>query len=444
MRVLVSNLGCKLNQAEVESYARAFHAAGYTLVHSLDEADLHVVNTCTVTHLAARDSRKMARRGARSGRPVRTVLTGCYATAAEAEASRLPGVELVVPNDQKDRLPEAVTAYLGADAPPPRGVTRPEVSFVPLQFGYRRAGLKVEDGCNMTCSFCIIPSTRGRQTSRSVGEVLEELNSLVAAGVREVVVTGVQISSYRSEGACLVDLVEALLARSEVERLRLTSIAPWQFDERLFGLLAHPRICRHVHLSLQSGCDETLVRMRRPYSAAAFAALVDRLRAAIPGIAVTTDVIVGFPGETDEEFETSLELVREIGFSKTHVFTYSSREGTRAEALPDHVEHAVKKARTARLLEVARDAEDAFLRSQVGERADVLWEETRDGALRGTTDNYVRVALDDPAAGVVEGSIGSVQLAWPGAASRLPRGVLAGLRLDGSASRREPELVRLR
>ena len=232
---------------------------------------------------------------------MRTVLTGCYATGSPEQAARLAGVDLVVPNDRKEGLLALVHEAFPElrAAPPDPAVVADPPPFVPLAFGNTRTLVKIEDGCNMRCAFCIIPSTRGRQRSRPLPEVVAEVRSMAEAGVREVVVTGVQISHYRWRGRTLYDLVVALLEETAIPRIRLTSLAPWAFDRRLLGLLAHPRVCRHVHLSLQSGCDATLERMRRPYTSAAYAALVEEIRAAVPGIAVTTDVIVGFPGESE-------------------------------------------------------------------------------------------------------------------------------------------------
>jgi len=399
MRVHFTNLGCKLNQAELERLAREFHEAGHQVVSSLDEAELHVVNTCTVTHRAARDSRKTARRGARRVAGMRTVLTGCYASGSPEEAARLAGVDLVVPNDRKEELlalvhrafPEAVPAAASEPAGADEASAAVPPPFVPLAFGNTRTLVKVEDGCNMRCAFCIIPSTRGRQRSRPVPEVVAEVRSMAEQGYREVVVTGVQISHYRWRGKTLYDLAVALLDETEIPRIRLTSLAPWAFDRRLLGLLAHPRVCRHVHMSLQSGCDTTLERMRRPYTTAAYGALVEEIRQAVPGIAITTDVIVGFPGETDEEIEASRAFVERIGFSRTHVFPYSVRPGTEAAGLPGHVPVPVIKERTAAMLETAARAERRFQRDQVGATVPVLWEEVRDGRLLGTSDNYLRV-----------------------------------------------------
>lgn len=371
MRVCFTNLGCKLNQAETDRLARDFLAAGHLVVGSPAEADLHVVNSCTVTHTAARASRKAARRGPR------TVLTGCHATVDE-----VAGVDLIVPNPEKDRLLDHVHAAFPDLAP-----TEVPVPWVRLPFGHTRALVKVEDGCNMRCSFCIIPSTRGRQRSRSLAEVVEEVRALIESGYQEVVVTGVQISAYRSGEDRLYELVRAILERTDVPRLRLTSIAPWDLDERLLELWSGRRLCRHLHLSLQSGSTATLRRMRRPYTAEGFLAMLERVRSAVPGVAITTDVIVGFPGETVEEFEESLATVEAARFAKAHVFPFSPRPGTEAADLPGQVHPEEKKARMERMLEVGERAERDFRLAHVGRRETVLWE--RGG--QGLTDNYLRV-----------------------------------------------------
>ncbi len=391
MRVVFTNLGCKLNQAEVDSLARGFAAVGHRVVDSLEEADLHVVNSCTVTHVAARDSRKVARRGGRLGIGLRTVLTGCFATEQPEEAAELAGVDLVVPNVDKDALLDKVHEAF-PDLAVSAGVPGLPIPYVPLEFGPTRALVKVEDGCDMRCSFCIIPFTRGHQQSREIEAVVAEVENLATAGAREVVITGVQISSYRSgRGERLADLTAALLARTSVPRLRLTSIAPWQFDDRLLELFDDARLCRHVHLSLQSGCTETLGRMRRPYDSADFAGLSRRLRERIAGLAITTDVIVGFPGETEEEFEESLAFVREMSFAKTHVFPFSRRLGTLAAEMPDSVPFHEVRRRMACMLEVADSTERAFREFHLGTKAEVLWEGARKGRWQGMTDNYLRV-----------------------------------------------------
>jgi threonylcarbamoyladenosine tRNA methylthiotransferase MtaB len=394
MRVYFSNLGCKLNQAELEALAREFDAAGHSIARSLDQADLHVVNTCTVTHVAARASRKLARRGLRINPHLKTVLTGCFVSEEPQRAAALAGVDLVVANHEKQHLLRRVEAAFPEARPlgAPAGAAT-SIPHVPLAFGNARALVKVEDGCNMRCSFCIIPRTRGRQVSRPLDEVIREVADLAAGGFREVVLTGVQISSYRHRGAGLHELVRALLDRTDVARLRLSSIAPWQFDRRLLDLFSTGRLCRHFHLSLQSGCDATLARMRRPYTIAAFEALASEIRRRVPGVAITTDVIVGFPGETEEEFATSLATVRRLRCARVHAFPYSSRPGTEAAELPDPVEPRTVKERIGRMLVAAETSREAFQRGHVGREAEVLWEAKREGVWHGTTDNYLSVTV---------------------------------------------------
>jgi threonylcarbamoyladenosine tRNA methylthiotransferase MtaB len=386
MRVYLSNVGCKLNQAEVEALGRAFAASGHEVVASLQAAEVHVVNSCTVTGRAARDSRKTARRGRAANPGMRTVLTGCHATYDPSEASRLDGVDLVVGNREKERLVELVEEALPGLSPPAlvmSAVPRPRT----------RVAVKIQDGCPMHCAFCVIPMTRGASSSRPLAEVVAEVRRLVAVGAPEVVLTGVQISSYRHDGRRLADVVRAVLAETAVPRLRLSSLAPWEVEGELLGLWSDRRLCRHLHMSLQSGCTATLRRMRRPYTASEYAGALARVRAAVPGVAVTTDVIVGFPGETDDEFSASLAFVAAAGFARVHVFPFSPRRGTRAAGMDDRVEDEVKRTRMAAMLEAARAAEQRFQAAHVGIDAEVLWEERRGRRWVGLTDTYLRVAL---------------------------------------------------
>jgi threonylcarbamoyladenosine tRNA methylthiotransferase MtaB len=394
MRVFLSNLGCKLNQAELDHLGRSLRRAGHDLVDSLLEADLHILNTCNVTHLAARDSRKLTRRGKRVNPSLRTVLTGCYATGQPEEAARLAGVDLVVPNPEKERLLERIAARFPEMASATHGSASIPVPYVPMRFGHSRALVKVEDGCNMRCSFCVIPMMRGPQVSRPLPDILAEVRALAEAGHQEVVVTGVQISTYAWGGHGLYELTRALLEETEIPRVRLTSIAPWQFDDRLLDLFASNRLCRHFHLSLQSGCTRTLKRMRRPYTATEFSTLVSEIRLRIPGVAITTDVIVGFPGETPRDFDESLEFCHRVAFARLHAFPFSPRPGTEANEMPDQITHAVKRARMERMLAVAKQSRESFERQHTNTAAAVLWEYKQRGTWYGMTDNYLRVVTE--------------------------------------------------
>ncbi len=387
MRVALSHVGCKLNQAEIEALARAFAAAGHEVVTDLACADVHVVNTCTVTAEAARDSRRLARRGARYGRELPTVVTGCHATTSPKEMERIPGVALVVNNHNKARLVEAVERHLLASAP---STAQPASTPGP---GRTRAAVKIQEGCSVGCSFCTVPRARGPARSRPLKEVLAEVARLLQGGAQELILTGVLISSYRSGGVDLPGLVEAILTQLPLRRLRLSSLSPWAIGPRELAMWSHPRLCRHVHLSLQSGCAATLRRMRRPCTPEQFAAAVARLRAAVPGVAITTDVIVGFPGETEEEFQDSLAFVAAMGFARAHVFGFSPRPGTVAATLPGQLPPEVIRRRVATMRAAAAAAQGAFLAGYMGQRVEVLWEGERGGWWEGHTDTYVPVRV---------------------------------------------------
>lgn len=402
MKVYLSTLGCKLNESELEAWTRKFGADGYQIVDDAKDADLVVLNTCTVTHVAARKSRQMARQLARTNPNARLVLTGCYASISPDEAKALPNVALVVPNAEKDALvqiaddklgmtvshqpsaisdtPYAVNQYwLDADVETQVAGNQPLAPDPsPLATLRTRAFVKIEDGCNMSCTYCIIPLARGKEHSRPLGEVVNEVKSLVGAGYKEIILTGVQISSYRMSEAnrrfALRDLVAAILAETDVPRLRLTSIAPWDLDKSLLDLFSDVRLCRHLHLSLQSGADTVLRRMRRPYTTAQFARAMELAREKIPDVGITTDVIVGFPGESATEFEQSLEFVEKMQFSRVHVFPYSARAGTLAASLPLQVDDKTKDVRMKQMQAVADASLRAFTERFIGREMKVLWE----------------------------------------------------------------------
>ena len=403
MRVYLDSLGCKLNQSEIEALARGFVQAGYHLVQTGEEADLCVVNTCTVTHVADKKSRQLIRRLRRINPTTHLIVTGCYAEMYPQEIRAIDGVDLIVGNDGKERLVELVGS-LGwgshESEAPTRNSKLQTRNPKALPLGHVRAFVKIQDGCNNRCAYCIISLARGRERSRPRQEILAEIKALVAAGGKEAVLTGVHIGGYgRDLDTGLGQLVEDILTETTLPRLRLSSIEPWDLEPSLLRLWENPRLCRHLHLPLQSGCDATLRRMRRRYTVSQFADLVAAARLSIPDLAVTTDVIVGLPGETAEEFAASLSFVEEMQFARTHVFKYSARPGTAAAEMPHQVPYAEKKRRSETMLELARESSQRFHRKFLGRSLEVLWEKPGQDDKRergfppwsGLTDNYIRV-----------------------------------------------------
>jgi threonylcarbamoyladenosine tRNA methylthiotransferase MtaB len=386
MRVFLTSVGCKLNQSEVESWARHLAAFGCEVVADPAGADLIVVNTCTVTHVAAGKSRQLVRHCHRANPQAQIMVTGCYAEMSPAEASSLPGVSLVLGTAGKEHLVETMAERLGLQrVQEPRGGP-----FIPPR--HTRAWVKIQDGCDNACTYCIVHIARGRQRSRPLPDVLAEILARQAEGYQEMVLTGVHIGAYgRDHGTTLAALIEAILAQTQFRRLRLTSIEPWDVTDELIALWENPRLCRHLHLPLQSGCDATLLRMNRRYTTAHYHDLVRRAREAIPDLAVTTDVIVGFPGEDESEFAASAAFVAAMGFSRIHVFPFSARPGTVAADLPNGVPPQTKGERMAQMLGIARQGATAFHRRFLGRTMDVLWESAKAGRWSGLTGNYIRV-----------------------------------------------------
>jgi threonylcarbamoyladenosine tRNA methylthiotransferase MtaB len=403
MRIYVSSLGCKLNQAEMDALASRLAQTGHQVVLSVAEADLAVLNTCAVTHVAAQKSRQALRRLHRENPQARLVVTGCYAELSPDELSDLPGVDLLVGNEAKGDLAALLPPAVAVEGSPLRlGLETPGQPLART-----RALVKIQDGCDNACTYCIIHVARGPQRSRPPDRVLAEVGTRLSAGHREIVLTGVHIGAYGQDrqgepGAehDLWALIGRILTETSVERLRLSSIEPWDLPQQALELWRDPRLCRHLHLPLQSGCDATLQRMGRRYDTAAFAGLVRVARAAIPGLAVTSDLIVGFPGETEAEFARSLAFVEEMAFARLHVFPYSVREGTPAAGMPGQVPHQVKVGRARAMRQVAAASSRAFRQQFIGERVSVLWEscQERDGRCvwSGLTDNYLRVQAPGP------------------------------------------------
>ncbi|RPI34320.1 MAG: MiaB/RimO family radical SAM methylthiotransferase [Chloroflexota bacterium] len=401
MKIYLDTIGCRLNQSEIETFARQFRAAGHSIVASPDQADLVVINTCTVTAAAASDSRQKIRQAARSG-SAEIVATGCWTTLNPKEALALPGVSRVIDNQAKERLVLDVLRL------PAETFDMEPVEREPLP-GARartRAFVKVQDGCDNRCTFCITTIARGPGRSRTLEEVLGDIRLACngSEAAKEVVLTGVHLGSWGydfSPQQHLSDLIRSILANTDVPRLRLSSLEPWDLDESFFGLWENYRLCRHLHLPLQSGCAATLKRMARKTTPDSFAALASAARKSIPGVAITTDVIVGFPGEDEAEFAESLQFVKEMEFAGGHVFTYSSRPGTAAARMPRQVPHPLRKEFNARMRAAIRQSGQEYRRNLIGQTLDVLWEsiEGLDGEswqVAGLTDNYVRVSAASP------------------------------------------------
>jgi len=394
MKIFLDSIGCRLNQAEIESLARQFREAGHEIVAIATDADLAVINTCTVTSEAASDSRAAIRRAGRLGTDA-VVVTGCWATLEPDKAAVLPGVRKIVPNPQKERL---VTDLLGL---PKEFCDLEPLARQPLP-GLRartRAFIKAQDGCDNACTFCITTVARGASRSRPVEHILADVQSAMEGGAKEIVLTGVQLGSWGLDfptPKSLAHLVATLLAKTYVPRLRLSSLEPWDLEADFFSLWQDGRLCRHLHLPLQSGSEAVLKRMRRKTTPASFAALVQAARTAIPGLAITTDVIVGFPGETEAEFTETLEFIKSMNFAGGHVFTYSARPGTPAARMNGQVRHEIRKERNAILQAVFKETAWGYRQQFIGRNLSVLWESTdqlsdRGWQLEGLTDNYIRV-----------------------------------------------------
>ncbi|MDF9392094.1 MULTISPECIES: tRNA (N(6)-L-threonylcarbamoyladenosine(37)-C(2))-methylthiotransferase MtaB [Methylococcus] len=395
MRINLQSLGCRLNEAELESWAREFQAAGHRLVGEASDADLIVLNSCAVTAEAVRKSRQTIRRTQRLSPRARLVLSGCYATLHRDEAAAL-GVDLVVGNADKSRLVELAARELALEAMPEFSTEPGEAALFAL--GRQRAFVKVQDGCRYRCTFCIVTVARGEERSRPPAEVVREIRQLQAEGVQEVVLTGVHLGGYGSDlGLPLDALIRLILQETEIPRLRLGSLEPWDLPPGFFELFENPRFMPHLHLPLQSGSDAVLRRMARRCKSDEFARLVAHARQQVPDINITTDIIVGFPGETEQEWEESLRFVETLGFGDIHVFTYSVRDGTKAAAMSGQIPAEVKKERSRVLHELALAQKRALLCRFVGRELPVLWENRRDGADRGYTPNYLRVAIQTPA-----------------------------------------------
>lgn len=400
--VAFHTLGCKVNFHDTEGVASLFRRSGYTVVDFDGHADVYVINTCSVTNTGTKKSRQVIRKAVSANPRAVVVAMGCYAQYAPGEVAAIPGVDVVVGTHGRGDIVELVEEVRRTGRP----INRVDKIFKVKEFeelpaldfdGKTRATLKIQDGCNEFCAFCQIPWARGRNRSRPLERVVEQVEYLAAEGFKEIVLTGVHLGTYGIDldpPVTLAEAVRRIHGVEGIERIRISSVDPDEIDDDLIdAFVSLPKVCRHFHIPAQSGDDDILLLMRRRNSVDEFRRIVDRLRAQIPDVAITTDLIVGFPQETDERFENTYAFCREMAFSKIHVFPYSVRTGTAAERLPGHVDKEVKRARVERLIGLSDRLSHRYHRSLVGKEGRVLIERVEDGWSEGLTDTYVRARI---------------------------------------------------
>lgn len=399
LKVAFHTLGCKVNQYETEAMQKLFTAAGYELTNEIESADVVVVNTCTVTALSSQKSRQMVRKFSRANKNAVLVVVGCYAQSEPDKISKIEGVDIIIGTAERMKIVELVE-----DALKNRGEKILRVGEVENIFEFEelphtpqrtRAFLKIEDGCNNFCSYCIIPLVRGRVRSRTLENIRAECLELKEKNFREIVLTGIHIGAYGKDfknKISLVDAVKTVLETADPKRLRLGSLESVEMTDEIIELMkTDSRICNHVHLPLQSGSDEILKAMRRPYTTKNFSDLTARLVKEIPEISIGTDLIVGFPGETEENFEETLNFLQSQPFSKIHVFPFSAREGTLAAKMKNQIDSQTKKIRVEKVLEIARAKEKIFAEKLIGRTVEIIAETEENNFIDGLTKNYVRV-----------------------------------------------------
>lgn len=394
MKIHLNTLGCRLNEAELEQWAGDFSRAGDQITNDVDDADVIVMNTCAVTKEAVRKSRQRTQRLQRSNPSAKLVISGCYSTLESPEALAELGVDLVIPNSQKDQLVD-MTRQTFLQPTMPEGATQPAEAAL-FRRNRHRAFIKIQDGCRYRCTFCIVTVARGAERSRTIETIVEEVNNLCADLVHEIVLTGVHVGGYGSDlDTNLYSLVCAILQETEISRIRFASVEPWDLSPEFLTLFDNPRVMPHMHLPLQSGSDSVLKRMARRCKTADYSELVKTLKERVPEFNVTTDLIVGFPGETEEEWQSTLDYLRQEQFGHMHIFTYSEREGTKAASLPNKVEPNTKKARSKELHQLAAKQKQVALQAALGNTVDVLWErgEPCEQGFKhsGYTPNYLKV-----------------------------------------------------
>lgn len=402
-KIAFYTLGCKVNQADTASMENLFLRSGHQLVSFDGEADVYIINTCVVTNTGQRKSRQTIHRAIRKNPNALIVVTGCYPQTAAEEVKAIAGVDMIIGNQDRAQIVQLVEerlAHRQTDTLDAVHKLTASTAFEEMAAGditdKTRAFLKIQEGCNQFCTYCIIPYARGPLRSRSLESIRNETQRLISAGFKEIVLIGIHLGCYGKEnpnGPTLYDAVKTVLDVPGVQRLRLGSLESVEVEPRLLTLMQEDaRFCRHLHLPLQSGCDKTLQAMHRPYTTAKFQTLLADIKTKVPDIAITTDVIVGFPGETEADFETTCKFAESCGFSKMHIFPFSARKGTPAEKFAGAVTEAVKKERADILGEIDETMHKTFLQAMVGQTAEVLFEQPAgEDYFEGLTGNYQRV-----------------------------------------------------
>lgn len=394
-------LGCKVNQYETEAMAELFEKAGYSVTDFDSPADVYVINTCSVTSMSDRKSRQIIRRAHKQNPSAIIAVTGCYSQTAPDKVAQIEGVNLILGTQDRRRIVDLIEEITVDDCVNNVCDIMKNHTFEHLEIDNyserTRAYIKVQEGCNQFCSYCIIPYARGPIRSRDLTDILDEARKLVSKGFTEIIFAGIHVASYgldKKDGSSLAVLLNKLNEIDGIKRIRLSSIEPMTLDETFISQIKDcKKLCPHFHISLQSGCDETLKRMNRKYTTAQYKAIVDGLRAHYPDTAITTDVMVGFPGETDEEFEKTLEFLNTVKFSDTHIFQYSPRPGTPAADYPNQVDPSVKEIRSKQVEKISEKSRLEFLQKHIGKTAEVLFEQRKGDFYEGKTDNYITVLI---------------------------------------------------
>lgn len=397
MLVHLKTLGCRLNEAELETWAQSFQKAGHGITNNLHEANLIIFNSCAVTQEAERKSKQTLRRMHRDNPSAKMIVSGCFATLKPDQAAQSLGVDLVVSNKDKNRLVDMALNELDIHNMPAMS-TEPGASAL-FSRGRQRAFIKVQDGCRYRCTFCIVTEARGQEKSRTVSDIVNEINQLHQEGINEIILTGVHLGGYGSDiGSCLSELISAVLSDTELPRIRLGSLEPWDLPENFYALFDNPRLMPHLHLPLQSGSDTVLRRMARRCKTSEFKQIADQARRCIKNFNLTTDIIVGFPGETEQEWRESFDFIEATGFGHLHIFAYSPRQGTKAATMAGQLPNSIKKTRSRALHQLAENMKQSFIDQNLGKTFPILWEGRKERLVNGDyrvfgyTPNYLRVA----------------------------------------------------